>query len=247
LEQIRELELQGVHFSYDARRPALENVSFRVTADDVVAVVGPSGAGKSTLAQILLGLRSPQRGEVRVNGESREGIAAAAWFARVAYVPQDLTLLGETVEECIRFRRANVTTEQIRRAAEQAGVFDEIEQMPNGFSTPVGERGGTISHGQRQRICIARALVNDPDLLVFDEPTSALDPDSEAHVLKTVREFRGKRITFVLAHRASTLGVCNKVLVLHNGRLTAFRDVDAGIEPNAYYRELVGVVGVVGE
>lgn len=242
LDHIGEIEFDRVHFSYDGRRPALDDVSFRVTSGDVVAVVGPSGAGKSTLAQLLLGLRSPEQGEVRINGVSRDSLAAAAWFARVAYVPQDLTLLGESVEECIRFRRTNVSLEQIRRAAEQAGISDEIEQMPQAFATPVGERGATLSHGQRQRLCIARALAGDPDLIVFDEPTSALDPNSEARVLKTARELRGKKITFILAHRAATLGVCNKVLVLRDGRLTAFHDVDSGIEPSVYYRELVGAV-----
>jgi ABC-type multidrug transport system fused ATPase/permease subunit len=240
LDRIDELQFENVSYSYAERRPALEDVSFRVTADDVVAVVGPSGAGKSTLAQLLLGLRSPQVGVIRVNGRLRDKIAADAWYARVAYVPQDLTLFGNDIAECVRFHRAGITDEQIRRAAEQAGVLDEIERMPHGFQTPVGERGGTLSHGQRQRVCIARALASDPDLLVFDEPTSALDPDSEARVLQTVRELRGKRITFILAHRAATLGVCNKVLLLHEGRLTAFHDVDAGIEPTAYYRRLIG-------
>lgn len=243
LPRIESVEFDQVGFAYSAERPALCDVSFRVATGDVTAVVGPSGAGKSTLAQLLLGLREPQGGVIRINGSSRGRFAADAWFARVAFVPQDLTLFDESVAECIRFHRDDVSFEQVRRAAEQAGILEEILRLPQGFETRVGDRGGTLSHGQRQRICIARALVGDPDLLIFDEPTSALDPESEARVLQTIGLLRDRKIAFILAHRSATLGVCNKVLVLNEGRMATFRDVNAAAEPDAYYRELTTTSG----
>jgi ABC-type multidrug transport system fused ATPase/permease subunit len=238
LPRIESVEFDQVGFAYSAERAALCDVSFRVAVGDVTAVVGPSGAGKSTLAQLLLGLREPQAGTVRINGRPRDGFAVDAWFSRVAFVPQDMTLFDESVADCIRFHRDDVSFEQVRRAADQAGILDEILRLPQGFETRVGDRGGTLSHGQRQRICIARALVGDPDLLIFDEPTSALDPDSELRVLQTLGRLREQRIVFILAHRSATLGVCNKALAMCDGRVTTFRDIDSTAPSDAFYREL---------
>jgi len=241
LPRIESVEFDQVGFAYTAARPALRDVSFRVGMGDVTAVVGPSGAGKSTLAQLLLGLREPQGGTIRINGLPRDRFAVDAWFSRVAFVPQDLTLFDESVAECIRFHRADVNSDQVRRAAEQAGILDEILRLPQGFETRVGDRGGTLSHGQRQRICIARALIGDPDLLIFDEPTSALDPESEARVLQTLCDLGEHKLVFVLAHRSATLGICNRVLALREGCIAAFCDVDSTTEAEAYYRELTAI------
>jgi len=240
LDRIRELEFRNVCFAYARNAPALNDVSFSVSAGDMVAVVGRSGAGKSTLAQLILGLREPLSGAVLVNGIERSEILSAAWFSRVAFVPQDLALFGESIAECIRFHREHVSSEQVRLAAERAGIGDDVRRMAAGLETSVGERGAAVSHGQRQRICIARALAGEPDLVVFDEPTSALDAETEQHVLATLRALSRDAMGFIPAHRVATLSACNKVMVLEDGRITAFQEIDHTIAPFDLYRELVG-------
>jgi len=237
LSSIESLRFAQVGFSYVTGIPVLNGVEFEATRGEIVGIVGPSGAGKSTFVQLLLGLREPESGLVLANGEPVGEFSQASWFARIAFVPQEPLLLNASVADNIRFFRPDIDDEEVFRAARLAYIHDEVLGWPQGYETVVGERGGDISGGQRQRICIARALVGDPDVLVFDEPTSAVDVNSELLIQKTLEGLRHRVLLFVVAHRLSTLNICDRVMVFNHGRLQAFAPQGTLVESNPYYRE----------
>jgi len=237
LTRVESLRFAHVGFSYVAGNPVLDDVDFETSRGEIVGIVGPSGAGKSTFVQLLLGLREPESGNVLVNGRPAADFSQTSWFERIAFVPQEPLLLNASVADNIRFFRPDVGQEELFRAARLAHVHDEILGWPDGYDTTVGERGGAVSGGQRQRICIARALVGDPDVLVFDEPTSAVDVNSEFLIQRTLEELRTHVLLFVVAHRLSTLNICDRVMVFSHGRLQAFAPQRTLVESNSYYRE----------
>jgi ATP-binding cassette subfamily B protein len=215
------LEAENVEFSYAADRAALTGVTFSVSQGEVLGVIGPSGAGKSTLAQLLLGLRAPTTGTMSVDGSDLRDVDRSWWSRRVAFVAQDALLITGTVADNIRFFRDDIDAAALRRAALQANVLSDIEALPDGFDTHLGERGSQLSGGQRQRLSIARALVGQPEFLVLDEPTSALDGQSEALIRATLADLRGRITVVIIAHRMSTLDICDRIVVIENGRMTS--------------------------
>lgn len=237
LTSVESLRFAHVGFSYVAGTPVLADVEFEASRGEIVGIVGPSGAGKSTFVQLLLRLREPESGVVLVNGEPADAFSQTSWFEQVAFVPQEPLLLNASVADNIRFFRPDIDDEEILRAARLAHIHDEIIGWPQCYETQVGERGSGVSGGQRQRICIARALVGDPAVLVFDEPTSAVDVNSEFLIQKTLEALRTRVLLFVVAHRLSTLNICDRVMVFSNGRLQAFAPQLALVESNSYYRE----------
>ncbi len=237
LTSVESLRFAHVGFSYVAGTRVLDDVEFEASRGEIVGIVGPSGAGKSTFVQLLLGLREPESGVVLVNGRPANELARTSWFEHIAFVPQEPLLLNASVADNIRFFRPGIDQDEIVRAARLAHIHDEILGWPQGYETPVGERGSGVSGGQRQRICIARALVGDPDVLVFDEPTSAVDVKSEFLIQKTLEELRTRVLLFVVAHRLSTLNICDRVMVFSSGRLQAFAAQGSLVESNSYYRE----------
>jgi ATP-binding cassette, subfamily B, bacterial len=200
-------------------------------------MVGPSGAGKSTLLQLLLGLREPDAGAVLVNGQPMTSFTRADRARRIAFVPQEPILITGSIAENIRFFRDWVTDADIDRAAQESVLSGLIADRPDGLGTSVGEGGMLLSAGQRQRICIARALAGGPDLLVLDEPTSALDPISEAAIQQTIDALRGRCAVAVVAHRLNTLNACDRVVVLHNGEVRATGSPAELRESSPYFRE----------
>lgn len=212
------LVLEEVSFGYSPERPVLDRVSLRVEPGELIGLVGPSGTGKSTLVQLILGLRTPDRGRVLAGGHLLSEIDLQTWTSAVAFVPQDASLITGTVTENIRFFRSGITDGQVIEAARAAHIWNEIEQLPHGLDTHLGERGQQLSGGQRQRLCIARALVGQPQLLVLDEPTSALDAASEAAIRDTLAQLKGNTTVVVVAHRATTLEVCDRIIDLGHER-----------------------------
>jgi ABC-type multidrug transport system fused ATPase/permease subunit len=223
LGRIDSLELDAVSFGYRAERPVLSEVSFAAGRGDSVGIVGPSGAGKSTIVQILLRLRDPDGGEYLVNGAPARGFSFQDWHHQVAYVPQKPQLLHATVSENIRYFR-EIDEAAVRRAAELARIDEDIRGWSHGYETVIGPRADSISGGQQQRICLARALAADPDVLVLDEPTSALDPRSEALIQDSLRTIAAELTLFVVTHRMGLLDVCDRLLVLVDGRVEGFGD-----------------------
>jgi ATP-binding cassette, subfamily B, bacterial len=235
LGDVETVACEHVSFAYRPGRPVLADVTFAVRGGETIGVIGPSGAGKSTLVQILLGLRAPTSGWYRVNGISVEQYAAAEWHRRVAYVPQEPRLVHATVAENISYHRA-LGAEEVERAARLARIHDDVVGWPQGYDTVVGPRADAVSGGQQQRICLARALAGRPQVIVLDEPTSALDPHSEALIQESLQALRDELTLFIVAHRMSTLDVCDRVMVIVGGRLTAFDTLAALGAQNPYYR-----------
>ncbi len=237
---LRTLNLEQVSFGYRAAQPVLSEVSFEVRGGEAVGVVGPSGAGKSTLVQLLLQLRAPDSGSYLLNGVAAAELSREDWHRKVAYVPQEPRLLHASVTENIRFFRS-LDQAAVEAAARMARIHDDILSWDDGYDTVIGPRANAVSGGQQQRICLARALVAKPQILVLDEPTSALDPRSEALIQDSLLGLKGELTIFAIAHRISTLDMCDRVIVIVDGRLDAF-DTTAGLlQSNPYYRSASGL------
>ncbi|MGH9177591.1 MAG: ABC transporter ATP-binding protein [Acidimicrobiales bacterium] len=243
LPELRRISFEDVWFAYDGARPVIRGVSFDVGRGEAIGIVGPSGGGKSTLLALLVRMLEPDRGRVLVNGTDAAEISLDDWHARVALVPQDPRLLQASVAENIAFFRP-VSRAAVEHAAEMAHLHDEITGWPGGYDAQVGVGGGGLSGGQRQRLAIARALVGAPDLVVLDEPTSALDVHSESRVQRALEERAGTTTLFIVAHRLSTLSICDRIMVLQDGALQAFGRPDELLGTNAFYREAVELSGL---
>ena len=235
LSSIQTIELREVSFGYRAEEPVLRSLTFDIRSGQSIGIIGPSGAGKSSVVQLLLGLRRATEGSVFVNGVPLHDYDREEWHRRIAYVPQDPRLLSATVAENIRYFR-DVSDADVRRAARLAHIDEDIRSWRNGYDTVVGQRADAISGGQRQRLCLARALVARPELLVLDEPTSALDLQSEHLVQQSLQELRGELTLVVVAHRVSTLALCDSVLVLRDGRIEAFEEIEDIHASSAFFR-----------
>jgi ABC-type multidrug transport system fused ATPase/permease subunit len=244
IQRIEHLRFDDVSFSYEDGRQALDEVSFTLGHGQCLGIVGPSGAGKSTLTQILLGLRRPTTGSVTVNELAQADVETASWFARVGFVPQDPQLIEGTVAENVVFHREGYDREDVVRAARLAQLHDEIDALPQGYDTPIGPRHHTVSGGQRQRLCLARALLARPDLLILDEPTSALDLRSEALVHQTLAEMAEDLLVVVIAHRLSTLNICDRIMVLEDGRVRGLLPPAELEQQNDFYREVVALANL---
>lgn len=241
-ESLERLSFRDVSFAYPGGERVLSQVTFDVERGETIGIIGPSGAGKSTLAQILLRLREPSEGSYLVNAEPAAELRRSDWSSRVAYVPQTPQLFYASVADNIRFFR-QLDDEEVERAARLARIHDDIVSWGYGYDTIVGSRAAAVSVGQSQRICLARALASRPELLLLDEPTSALDPTSERFVQESLTVLKGNLTLFVIAHRMSTLDICDRVMVIVDGRLDAFEPFDSLRARSAYYRAAAGVTG----
>jgi ABC-type multidrug transport system fused ATPase/permease subunit len=235
LPQVATLAFEGVGYAYRAGRPVLSDISFEVTGGEVVGIIGPSGAGKSTLVQLLLRLRVPGEGRYLVNKIPAQDIAQADWRQRVTYVPQEPRLLHASVADNIRYFR-DIDDDAVERAGRLARIHDDIMGWADGYETIVGPRADAVSGGQQQRICLARALAARPEVLVLDEPTSALDPKSEILVQESLTALKQELTLFIVAHRMSTLDICDRVMIIIDGKLAAFDTIALLQRHNSYYR-----------
>jgi ATP-binding cassette, subfamily B, bacterial len=235
LDSVRSVAFESVSFSYQQGRPVLSDISFEVAGSEVIGIIGPSGAGKSTLVQLLLRLRSPDEGRYLVNGVPAGELRSADWHSQVSYVPQEPRLLHASVLDNIRFFR-EIDNADVERAARLARIHDDIVGWSKGYDTIVGPRADAVSGGQQQRLCLARALAARPEVLVLDEPTSALDPQSEALIGESLKALKDELTLFIVAHRMSTLEMCDRVMVIVDGRLVAFETKALLQRDNPYYR-----------
>jgi len=238
LGPIELLEARDLTLRYDDERPALDHVNFTIHRGESIGVVGPSGSGKTSLMHVLLRLRQPTAGSIRVNGTDLSMVALDCWYRKVALVPQDSHLFHGTIRDNITFHRPGFSDDQVERAAQAAGIHRDIAALVRGYDTELGPRGSGLSGGQRQRIAIARALLGEPELLVMDEPTSALDSHAEAAIADTLRALAGSITTIVVAHRLSTVAHCDRVMVFDEGHLTGFAPAEQLALSNATYRAL---------
>jgi ATP-binding cassette subfamily B protein len=216
-----EIAFEGVSFHYPGREDvaALSNFSLRVRAGERIALVGPSGAGKSTVFRLLLRFFDPDTGVVRLDGADLTSADPREVRDRIALVAQDASLFSTSAAENIAFGRKDATAAQVRAAASAAQAKAFLDRLPQGFDTPVGERGKALSGGQRQRIAIARALVRDAPVLLLDEATSALDAENERLVQEALHVAMENRTTLVIAHRLSTVLEADRIVVMDHGRV----------------------------
>jgi ATP-binding cassette, subfamily B, bacterial len=233
-----EVRFEHVHFGYDDSRRILQDVSFTVPPGATVAVVGGSGAGKSTLSRLLFRLYDPTRGRILIDGQDIRHVTQESLRAAVGIVPQDTVLFNETIAYNIGYGRLGASREAIVEAARAAQLHAFIEHLPEGYDTPVGERGLKISGGEKQRIAIARAILRNPSVLVFDEATSALDARSERAIQAELQRLSRNRTTLVVAHRLSTIIDADEILVMDHGRIVERGRHDQLLAVGGLYRQL---------
>lgn len=213
------LEISDIKFRYpDGQEWVLNGINIDIHKGESIAFVGPSGAGKSTLADIILGLMEPQNGEILVDGVQING-NSDLWSKLIGFVPQSPYLIADTVRRNVGFGLYDdkIDDDRIWEVLKKAQLKDVIESMPDGLDTIVGERGVRFSGGQSQRLVIARALYNDPDILVLDEATSALDSDTEKAVMEAIDALQGQKTLIIIAHRLTTIKNCNRIFEIKDG------------------------------
>jgi ATP-binding cassette subfamily C protein len=218
----KEIRFEDVRFSY-GDTPVLKGVSLTIPAGGFVGIAGHSGAGKTTIADLIIGLGQPQGGMVRIDETPLPQVDLTAWRKMVGYVPQEMFLFHETIYSNIVLGDASIGRDDVEAALRSAGAWDFVSQLPEGMDTLIGERGGRISGGERQRIAIAAALVRKPKLLVLDEVTTALDPDTEAGICATLRDLAGTVTIVAISHQPALMKEAGILYRVENGRVIQIR------------------------
>ena len=213
------IAFEAVNFGYAPDRCVLRNIDLQIDPNQIIGLVGGTGAGKSTLLSLVPRFYDPTTGSIRLDGCDIRQITKKSLRAQIAIVLQDTLLFSTTVRENIAYGRPDATEEEIIEAARRAQADEFIRQMPQGYGSLVGERGGHLSVGQRQRIGIARAFLKNAPILLLDEPTSALDPSTESAIMDTIKELMRGRTTLIATHRLATIHNLDQVIVLEHGRI----------------------------
>jgi len=213
------IEFRSVDFGYAESRIVLRDINLCIAPNQIVGLVGGTGAGKSTLLSLVPRFYDLTTGSVMLDGRNVREITKKSLRAQIAIVLQDTLLFSTTVRENIAYGRPDATEEEIIEAARRAQADEFIQQMPQGYNSLVGERGGHLSVGQRQRIGIARAFLKNAPILLLDEPTSALDPATEAAIMDTIKELMRGRTTLIATHRLATIHNLDEIIVLDHGRI----------------------------
>lgn len=232
------IEFRGVSFGYTDERVILKDIGFTVEPGQTVAFVGGTGTGKSTLLSLVPRFYDPGTGSVSLDGNNLRGITKKSLRSHIGMVLQDTLLFSTTIKENIAYGKPGATEQEILEAARKAQAYDFIMQMPQGFDSPVGERGGHLSVGQRQRVGIARAFLKDAPILLLDEPTSALDPTTEHAIMETISELMRGRTTLIVTHRLATVHGIGRIVVLKEGRIVEDGTGPELVEKNGIYAAL---------
>ena len=237
--EVETIEIEDVSFSYpETEEKVLENINLSVKAGEVVALVGKSGSGKSTLVNLIARFYDTVSGKIRINGLDSQSIPLSEFRNYIGVVPQESFLFSGSIAENIAFGKESVTREEIEKAAKMANAYDFIMELPKKFETEVGERGTRLSGGQKQRIAIARALIQNPQIMILDEATSALDTESEKLVQEALDQLMKGRTTFVIAHRLSTIIHADKIVVMENGKIQEIGNHRELLEKKGLYEHL---------
>jgi len=232
------LAFHNVQFRYHGSRPVLDNVSFEVAPGERIGITGETGAGKTTLLSLIMRFYEVDSGSITVDGHDIRTLNLDDLRKNIGLVFQESFLFSHSVAANIAFGRPSATPEEIGRAAELASADDFIEELPDRYATIIGEHGANLSGGQRQRLALARALVLDPPILLLDDATASVDPETEHEIERAVQAAMQHRTTLVVSNRIATLRRTNRILVLEQGRVTAFGPHEELMRTSAYYRFL---------
>lgn len=237
--KIETMSFNNVSFHYDdSPELILKNINLDIKAGEVVAFVGKSGSGKTTLVNLIPRFFEASEGNIEVNGINIKNLSLKKYRDYIGVVPQESFLFSGTIYDNIAFGKTSVTEEDIIKAAKMANAYNFIMELPNQFKTEVGERGTMLSGGQKQRIAIARALIQNPEIMILDEATSALDTESERLVQDALDKLMVNRTTFVIAHRLSTIINADKIVVMENGEIKEIGNHKELLRLNGLYRHL---------
>jgi ATP-binding cassette, subfamily B, bacterial len=233
------VRFEGVRFQYESGRTILDGIDLEVSPGEKVALVGPSGAGKTTMMALLQRLYDPTSGRVVIDGLDLKTVRQRSLRKQIGVVLQDPVLFDDSLENNVKYGRPDATHAEVEAAVHAANATDIVRRLPRGYATRLGERGGRLSAGERQRIAIARALLKDPPVLILDEATSALDAESEHLVQCALDRLVEGRSTFIVAHRLSTVVSADRILVLRDGKIAEDGDHRTLMKLGGYYARLV--------
>ncbi|MBW4597942.1 MAG: ABC transporter ATP-binding protein/permease [Brasilonema angustatum HA4187-MV1] len=232
------VEFLHVDFGYQSQRPVLQDINLLIEPYQTVALVGRSGSGKSTLVKLLLRYFEPQQGQILIDGQDIRSLDVGSYRRRLAIVHQEVDVFNGTLLDNLRYGKPDATFEQVKEACRISRLDEVIQHLPQGYYTVVGQRGVRLSGGQRQRLGIARALVVEPDVLIFDEATSSLDYESERSIQLAMRSILGTRTTIIIAHRLSTIREADKIVVLDQGKIVEIGNHDELLRHKGIYHRL---------
>ncbi|MEP5613223.1 MAG: ABC transporter ATP-binding protein [Cyclobacteriaceae bacterium] len=234
-----DIKFENVSFVYpDSGIEALQNVSFKVDAGESIAIIGTTGSGKSTIANLICRLYDIDEGDLEIDGTDVKDYSLSSLRSQIGYVPQDVFLFSDTIENNISFGNRKMSSEEVRRAAKDADLLENIKDLKEGFSTRVGERGITLSGGQKQRVSIARAIAREPKILILDDALSAVDTKTENAILNAMQRIMKGRTSVIISHRVSSAKLANKIVVLDDGKVAEQGTHDELLSTNGIYKQL---------
>ena len=231
------VEYDSVTFGY-GKEPVVEDLNFTIGSKETLALAGPTGAGKSTVVKLLLRFYSIDKGEIRIDGQDIEEVSLKSLRGSIGYVSQENVLFPESVAENIAYAATDTTREDVIEAAKKAQAHEFIQELPEGYDSEVGEDGVKLSGGQRQRIGIARAILQDPEILILDEATSDVDTETEIKIQKGIEELVQDRTVLAIAHRLSTIKDADKIIVLDDGKIVERGNHEELLEEDGIYAKL---------